>query len=90
VHLDVGGSDSDVSWATPAVNKSNASESAGASPYVSTSYTSAREQSPTPEESSLSTDSGMYSLQNLWVQSLFFGYPVQVLAVVIHPLKWTK
>ena len=78
VHLDLGGSDSDASRATSAVNKSNMAESVGGSPYARTSSTSDQEQSSILEESSVSTDSGMYSSQNLWVQFLLFGYPVQV------------
>ena len=65
MHLDLGGSDSDASRATSAVNKSNTSELAGGSPYAITSSTSDREQSSVPEESSVSTDSGMYSSENL-------------------------
>ncbi|KIJ99823.1 hypothetical protein K443DRAFT_157558 [Laccaria amethystina LaAM-08-1] len=57
--INVGGSDSDASWATSAINKSNTPESAGGSSYVSTSSTSDREQSSTPEASSVSTDSGL-------------------------------
>ncbi|EDR11697.1 uncharacterized protein LACBIDRAFT_314198 [Laccaria bicolor S238N-H82] len=63
--INVGGSDSDASRATSAVKKSNTSESAGGSPHASSSSTSDREQSSTLEESSVSTDSGMYPSQNL-------------------------
>ena len=87
MHQDLGGSDSDASRATSATKKSNTSESAGGSPYASTSSTSDREESSILEESSVSTDSGMYSLQNPWVQFLFFGYPVQVLAAAVGLLK---
>jgi len=59
VHLHMRRSDSDAPRATPAVNKSNTSESAGDSPYASTSSTPDREQSSTLKESSVSTNSGM-------------------------------
>jgi len=65
VHLDMSRFDSDASRATPTVNKSKMSESGGGSPYASISSTSDREQSSVPEESSVSTDSGMYSFQDL-------------------------
>ena len=60
MHLDVGGSDSDASRATSAVQKGNTAESAGGSPYASTSSTSDQQESSVLEESSASTDSGMY------------------------------
>ena len=86
LHLDLGGPDSDASRATSAVNKSNTSESAGGSPHASTSSTSDREQSSIQEDSSVSTDAGMDSLQYLRDQLLLFGYPVQISAAVMHPL----
>jgi len=65
VHLDMGRSNSDASRETSAVNKSNMSESPGGSPHASTSSTSDR--GSILEESSVSTDSGMHSLQIIWV-----------------------
>ncbi|KIJ99825.1 hypothetical protein K443DRAFT_679658 [Laccaria amethystina LaAM-08-1] len=59
--INLGGSDSDTSRATSAVNKSNTPESAGGSSYVSASSTSDREQSSILEELSVSTDSGLGS-----------------------------
>ena len=63
MHLDLGGSDLEASQATSAVNESNTLEPAGGSPYASTSA-SDRVQSSL-KEPNVSTDPGMYSLQNL-------------------------
>ena len=65
VHTSFVGPDLDALRATLAANKGNTSESAGGSPYASTSSTSDREQSAELEELSVSTDSGMYSFLNL-------------------------
>ncbi|KIJ91983.1 hypothetical protein K443DRAFT_685539 [Laccaria amethystina LaAM-08-1] len=61
MHLDLGGSDSDPSRATSGINKNNTPESAGGSSHASTSSTSDQKQSSIPEESSVSTDSGLDS-----------------------------
>ena len=58
--LDIGGSDSDASHSTLAVNDSSASGTAGDLPQASTSSASNQEQSPL-EEFRASTYSGTYS-----------------------------
>ena len=65
MHPDLGGFDSDTLQATSVVIKSNTSESAGGLPHASTLSTSDQEQNSILEESSVSTNSGMYFPQNL-------------------------
>ena len=71
----MGGSDSDALGATSAVNKSNVSESVGDSP----SSASDQEEIAILEESSVSTDSGMYSFYNLSWQVGFNSYFLVIL-----------